>query len=183
MEKQQLDAFVNIIPDQSIVSLVSVNDMVIMGSSISGGLGAKPTAAEARLVGWNPDTKQKVFDIAPLPGAMAITGLMKTPDGKIWGMADGVLFIFDPVLKEVLRTQRIHQAPSRGGHIWRSAFLVIHSNGYVYGTGGNWLFRIDPRTLEVNMLEENAGLLAMDEKGDLYFKRNTELWRYKVSEK
>jgi hypothetical protein len=182
LEKQQLDALVNIIPDQSIVSLVSVNDMVIMGSSISGGLGARPTAAEARLVGWNPDTKQKVFDITPLPGAIAITGLMKTSDGKIWGLADGVLFIFDPVMQQVLRTQRIHEAPSRGGHIWRSAFLVQHPNGYVYGTGGNWLFRIDPKTLEVKMLEEKASLLAMDEKGDLYFKRNTELWRYSLSE-
>lgn len=178
LEKQQLDAMVNILPDQSIISLVYAGDLVIMGSSVSGGLGAAAKAEEARLVGWDPDKKDKVFDIAPLAGAMAITGLLKVSDGIIWGLADGILFEFDLQRREVIRTKQIHAAPNRGGHVWRSAFLAKHPDGNVYGTGGGNLFRIDPQTFSVTILEEKASLLAMDEKGALYFKRNTELWRY-----
>lgn len=174
-----LDAVVNIVPNQSVVSLVENGGLLYAGTSISGGLGVQPSEPEARLIAWDMDRRQKLMDIAPVPGAMAITGLINGPGNKIWGVADGLLFVFDPAKKAVVATQRIFDVPAVRGHIWRSAFLAIHPSGKVFGTGANLLFSIDPATLQVTILDKKASLFAMDSMGNIYFKRNTELWRYK----
>ncbi|MBC6491392.1 hypothetical protein BC349_10135 [Flavihumibacter stibioxidans] len=173
-----LDAVVNIVPNQSVVSLAQAGGLLYLGTSISGGLGAQASEKEARLVAWDMDRKQKLMDIAPVPGAMAITALINGPGNTLWGMADGQLFIFDPVKKAVIATRRVHEVPATRGHIWRSAFLGIHPSGTIYGTGANLLFSIDPASLAVTILDKKASLFAMDKQGYIYFKRNTELWRY-----
>ena len=93
-------------------------------------------------------------------------------------MAGGTLFVFDPLSKKVLKKKEIYQTPVLKSHVWRDAFLVLHPSGMIYGTGSNQLFRINPQTLDFEILEKPASLLAMDDQGRIYFHRSAELWQF-----
>lgn len=175
--KDELKAHENIIPNQAIASLINDKDLVIAGTTVSGGLGVKATTKEAILFGWDMAKNAKTFSIVPVPGAAAITCLIKV-NGHIWGMADGNLFVFNVAEQKVISVKKLYDYPPLGSHIWRSAFLVKHPNGQIYGTDNNLLFKIDPATQNYTEIAKDAALLVVDAKGTLYFKRKTELWSY-----
>ncbi|MEQ7800350.1 hypothetical protein ABDJ41_11140 [Pedobacter sp. ASV1-7] len=176
----KLSSYGKVISMQSISSLVKTTDLVLGGTTISGGLGVKPVAKEAVLFGWNMDTNRKEFELVPVPGASAITCLINGPDGNVWGIAGGMLFIFDTEKREVISTHKLYDVPPLTSHVWRGGTLVIHPSGEVYGTGNDHLFKIDPKTKTPTILVKGASLLAMDKDGNLYFRRTKELWQYKV---
>jgi hypothetical protein len=176
----KLSSYGAVIPLQSIASLVKTTDLLLGGTTISGGLGVKPVAKEAVLFGWNMDTNKKEFELVPVPGASAITCLINGPDGNVWGIAGGMLFIFDTEKREVISTHKLYDVPQLTSHVWRGGTLVIHPSGEVYGTGNDHLFKIDPKTKTSTILVKGASLLAMDKDGNLYFRRTKELWQYKV---
>lgn len=176
--KRELQSYGTVISDQSVVSLISVNGTIWGGTSVSGGLGVMPSTKVAKLFSWDVKNARKVDEIIPVEGAYAITTLIQGPDGNIWGMAGGTLFVFDPVNRKVLRTKELYPTPVLKSHVWRDAFLTLHPSGMIYGTGGNQLFRIKPDTLQVEILVKPASLLAMDDEGRIYFHRSAELWQY-----
>lgn len=175
----QHQSFGEVLAQQSVASLASKGNVLVVGGSISGGLGIKPALKEAELMFWDMDTNQPITKLVPVSGAAAITCLINGPDGNIWGMADGHLFILDVAQQKVLSVQKLYDYPAFGSHIWRSAFLAIHPTGTIYGTDNGKLFKLDPFTKKVEFLAENAGLMVMDPTGIIYFKRGTELWSYK----
>lgn len=175
---EQLQTFNNIIPNQSVISLAKHNELVIGGTSIFGGLGGVPKEKEAKLFGWNPETKKKVFEIVPVKGAMSLSGLINGPDGHIWGFADGDLIIFDPVQQKVISKKELFRIGGMPSHIWRSAFMEVHPNGNVYCAVNRKLYKINPGTLEITAIQEDVSLLTMGENGTLYFRRNSDLWSY-----
>lgn len=179
LAKEELKFFDSPVDKQSIATLAYTGTYVLGGTTISGGLGKNPETKEAVLFAWDPTTGQTLFDTVPVPGASALTGLIKGPDGNFWGMGDGTLFIFDPVERKVIFTQKLYDFPPFKSHIWRSAFLVLHPDGNIYGTDWEKLFKLDPLTKEVTQLTKNAALLVMGNDGTLYFKRGTELWSYR----
>lgn len=174
----KLETFNNIMPNHSIVSLIAYKDEVIGGTSIFGGLGGLPTEKEGKIFGWDPILKKITYEIVPVPGAMAVTGLITGPDGRIWGFADGDLIVFDPVTRTVTSKYKVFEMYGKPSHIWRSASMVVHPSGNVYVAVNNKLHKIDPNTMEISKIADNVGLLSMDKKGRLYFKRNSDLWRY-----
>ncbi|RRN77971.1 hypothetical protein EIM50_16880 [Pseudoxanthomonas sp. SGD-10] len=178
IKSNRLQTFKDIIHKQSIISLAEHNDLVIGGTSIFGGLGSVPTEKEAKLFGWNPKTNQKVFELVPVQGAMSLTGLRKGPDGNIWAFADGDLIVFDPVKQNVISKTEVFKINSRPTHIWRSAFIEVHPNGNVYFAVNGRLYKIDPATMEISIIQENVSLLTMGKDGKLYFRRNSDLWSY-----
>ncbi|GAA0878590.1 hypothetical protein GCM10009119_15580 [Algoriphagus jejuensis] len=178
LAKEELKFFDSPVAKQSIASLIYTENYVLGGTTISGGLGKAPETKEAVLFGWDPATGETLFDTVPVPGASALTGMIKGPDGNIWGMGDGTLFIFDPVKRKVLSATKLYDFPAFKSHIWRSAFLVLHPDGNIYGSDWEKLFKLDPNTLELTQLTKDAALLIMGKDGKLYFKRGTELWSY-----
>src|SRR5690606_40567660 len=89
------------------------------------------------------------------------------------------LIVFDASKQAVVSKYeffKINQMPS---HIWRSAFIVAHPSGDVYVAVRNTLYKVNPNTMDVTKIEDNVGLLTMDEEGTFYFRRNTDLWSYK----
>lgn len=176
--KKTHQPFGEVLQKQSITSLTSKGNMLIIGGSISGGLGVKPERKEAELMIWDIDTNQPISKFVPVAGAAAITCLINGPDGHIWGIADGNLFILDVAQRKVLSVQKLYDYPPFGSHIWRSAFLAIHPSGDIYGTDNGKLFKLNPSTKQVEIITENAGLMVMDSSGKIYFKRGTELWSY-----
>lgn len=178
-KNKDLKVFDQPVAKQSVVSLVQTEATVLAGTSISGGLGIRPSAKEAVLFGWDIARNEKIFELVPVPGAAAITCLIKGPDNHIWGVADGTLFVFDANKRAVISTHKLYDYPPFNSHVWRSAAMAIHPSGMVYGTGNNNLFKIDPQTKAVTILNTNASLFAMDREGTIYFRRSVELWKYK----
>lgn len=180
VKTQKLDVHRNIVPQQSVVSLAHHEGLVYAGTTISGGLGIKPTAGEAVLFIWDPAAEKKVFETVPVPDAMAVTSLLVTPDGLIWGMAQSTLFVFDPRSREVIERNRLFDITyNRDGHVWHDATLGWHPSGVVYGTQRGRFFRIDPRTKSVTVLREGGcNHLAIDDLGNVYFTLGSHLWQY-----
>ncbi len=179
-ETGEITTYSDVVPQLSIVSLATAQGIVIGGTSVWGGLGIAPAKTEASLFGWDPVTRKKSFELIPVENAKAITSLINGPDGNIWGIADGVLFIFNPMNRQIVSRHLIYEvnAESKKANVWHDASLHIHPSGKIYGTGGGQLFSIDPDTKKVTSLVKNASKLAMDKEGNLYFSRGTHLWQY-----
>jgi len=177
VDKEKVEIFTDVVHDLSIVSLAYADGVVVGGTSVKGGMGIAPAAHEAKLFGWDPVSKKKLFELVPLDSARSITCLITGPDGNIWGVADGTLFVFDPAERKIVSRQLLFK--DYNGMRWIDTRLVVHPSGDVYGTGNNELFRVDASTFEVTKLLKDASWLSMDKKGRLYFSRSdTDLWSY-----
>jgi len=64
----------NLVTDQSIVSLLHAGNLLIGGTSISGGLGVKPTKSEAKLFLYDPVAEKTIFETIPVPGKPIVSG-------------------------------------------------------------------------------------------------------------
>ncbi|MGF1926204.1 MAG: hypothetical protein ACQUHE_18670, partial [Bacteroidia bacterium] len=64
--KDELKAFENIVPRQAIASLIQDKEIVIAGTTVSGGLGVKASEKEAVLFGWDINTNSKAFELVPV---------------------------------------------------------------------------------------------------------------------
>lgn len=174
----------DVVKDLSIVSLAYKDGLVFGGTSIWGGLGVAPTCKEAVLFVWDTSTKNKVHEFVPVPDAKAITELIVGPDGNIWGVADGTLFIYDLRQKKLVYSKIIYPvtAETKSKAVWRDARLLQHPSGVIYGTGGGNLFSIDPKTKTTTILPLDIRVfdIAMDNEGRLYFRNGKNLWQYKI---
>ncbi|MEQ7801169.1 hypothetical protein ABDJ41_15305 [Pedobacter sp. ASV1-7] len=175
----KVETFKDVVKDHSVASLYYDKRTVWAGTTIFGGLGAVPTQKEAKLFAWDPDKKSKLFEFVPVPGTMAITCLTNGPDGKIWGLADGVIFIFNPKSRKVEKTHKLFDIPKNPTHIWRVGFLTLHPSGIIYGTANGDFFSVHPKTMKVTVLKKGVGLLAVDAAGILYMRDSENLWSYK----
>lgn len=169
-----------LVSQQSVVSLIYADKLMIGGTSIAGGLGIPPKARQAKLFGWDPQTKRKVFEFAPVPNTQAITSLIIGPDGNVWGVANATLFIFDPASQKVLFTKKLLEKDTTKNYaLWRDAFMIVHPSGQVYATLDGKFLEINPATKAVTVLrDKGAKLLAMDRTGRMYFGDNVNLWQY-----
>ncbi|TLS52057.1 hypothetical protein FE782_11860 [Paenibacillus antri] len=175
------DVYFDLVPDQSILSLVYQDGMLYGGTSIHGGQGGTPTASEAVLFAFDPATKRKTFEIVPVPGKTSITALHAGPDGNVWGLANGTLFIFDPATQQVVYS---HDAfPAASGR-WIDGAFETGTDGNVYGTVDGKFFKVDAATMEVTALATQARKLAQDDFGNfyLYTPSGTNLYRYTIPE-
>lgn len=179
---EKIETFKNVVPKLSIVSLVNSGGYVFGGTSVWGGLGIQPDKNEASLFVWDPVQKKKTFELIPVENAKAITSLMNGPDGNIWGMADGVLFIFNPLTQKVISTHSVYEVNEerKKRAVWHEVSMVIHPSGDVYGTGGGKLFKINPNTKSVTTILSPASKLSMEKNGTFYFSRGKDLWQYKL---
>ena len=105
---------------------------------------------------------------------------MVGPDKNVWGIADGVLFIFDVGQRKVAFTKKLFDVDPESRHAnWRDAMMTFHPGGQIYGTTSNKFFRLDPSTKNATVLRDHdAALLAIDREGRIYFRANTRLWQY-----
>lgn len=179
---EKIETFNDVVPKLSIVSLVNSGGNVYGGTSVWGGLGVQPDKSEASLFVWDPVQKKKTFEVVPVENAKAITFLMNGPDGNIWGVADGILFIFNPVTQNVVSKHLVYEVSDerKKKNIWHEVSMVIHPSGDIYGTGGGKLFKIDPVTKSVTTILSPASKLTMERNGTFYFSRGKDLWQYKL---
>ncbi|WP_213522263.1 collagen-like protein [Paenibacillus sp. J31TS4] len=167
----------NLVPDQSILSLVYKDGMLYGGTSIHGGQGGTPKAAEAVLFMWDVDKKEMVYQTVPVPGKQSITALHVGPDGMIWGLANGALFQFDPQTKRVIFSKDAF--PSASGR-WIDGSFETGTDGNLYATVGGNFFKVDVESKQVEVLATKTQKVAQDDYGHfyLYTADGTKLYKY-----
>lgn len=167
------EVYQNIVTDQTIASLTSNRGKIWGGTSIEGGGGTRPKAKEAKLFCFDPKTKKKVGEYSPLllKTAKKITALTTGEDGNIWGIADGYVFAFNPVLKvPVFQKQLVEKGIGQG------AGIQVHPNHHIYAVTDGLLFSIRPLVKEVKHIPYTAGLYRLTLQGNaLYMKDGTAL--------
>ena len=154
----------HILQDQSVCSIAWVESlqMIVGGTSISGGSGTEPKADEAALFLWDPVKETKVWQRAPRQGTKGISSLVAAPDGMVYGIAHGRnvrgkvfrgVFVFDPNTRRFVR----HLAIPEGGAPDNS--LQIGEDGMVYGVTTEVVYRIPRGARKVEVLAAIPGKL------------------------
>ena len=176
------DVYANLIPDQSILSLAYKDGLLYGGTSIHGGQGITPTATEAKLFIWDVENKEKVFEVVPVAGKQAITAIHIGPDGHVWGLANGALFIFDRATREVIHMENAF--PESVGR-WIDGSMENGTDGNVYATVAGKFFKVDAVTKEVTVLASGVRKLTQDDFGSFYMFTDPEtpnLYKYSIPE-
>jgi streptogramin lyase len=178
---KETQVYKNIVRNQSVISLAQTDGMLYGGTTVYGGLGSQdpPPEKEAKLFIFDPLSGQKVFETVPVPGATSITSIIVGPDDKLWGFANGTLFVFDPTSRNVQYADA--KFPYGGGREWRNVSLTIGTDGNVYGlhNGSRKFFKLDAVSKEMTVLNNDARTgLAQDDFGSFYFSRGTNLIKY-----
>jgi hypothetical protein len=179
VEHQTIDAYPGLIHDQSISALDVWKGRIIAGTSIYGGMGAKPTQKDARMLLWDPVTRKIVFQVAPLPGAVSIENLAVAPNGLVYAIASRKMFVFDVERRAVTA---IRDLPFPGGTVYGS--LGIGPNGRIWGLAPDakaGIFAINPSTNDIELVatppKPATGGFAI--RGDyLYFAAGADVYRY-----
>jgi streptogramin lyase len=171
---EKIVSYHDVVPQQGIASLVVWNGQLVGGTTIAGGGGSHSAAAQAVLFLWDTHQKRKTFEIAPVPGAAAITDLTLTSDGIIWGIAAQSVFAFDPVHLRVVNTSPLPFTP-----IYNS--VAIDSEGRIWGLAEQGVFVIDQKTKKAALANKSpctitTGFAAVGNV--FYFACQADLWRY-----
>lgn len=176
------EIYVNLIPDHSILSLAYKDGLLYGGTSIHGGQGGTPTATEAKLFVWDVLNKEIVFEGVPVAGKQAITAIHIGPDGNIWGLANGALFIFDINTRQVIHSNNAF--PGAVGR-WIDGSMETGTDGNVYATVAGKFFKIDAITKEITVLASGVRKLTQDDFGSFYMFTDPEtpnLYKYSIPE-
>lgn len=178
VETREREVFWNIVPDQTVVSLLYDGGLLYGGTSVRPGYNTPARATEAKFFIWDMKENKIIYETTPVNGKMDITALIKGPDGNIWGIANDALFIFDIETRQVIY-QKATGLKSRFVD-WRDNNLVLGIDGNIYGTNvAKQLYRINTQTKEITVLDQDAGrYLSQDDFGNLYFANEERLYRY-----
>lgn len=160
----------NVVQDQSVTALAHRDGLVFGGTSIHGGIDSEPTASAAEVFVWDVAAAELVTSDVVVDGATVVDQLTVGPDGRVWGLTDtGVVFVLDPDTHEVVE----HVATGlRTSNVWgRTTSLYLNPHdGAMYGNAGGALFRIDPTSLELEILvDSGVRESAVDSRGQVYF--------------
>ncbi len=163
------------IRDESINSLAVWNDRIVGGTSVKGGGGSTPTQTSASLFIWDPATRQKTFEVAPVPGKGAILDLIVAPNDHVFGIADDTLFEFDLKKKAVVSRQPVPFSKA----IYNS--VGMDSVGNIWGLAKEGIFTINTRNAKVQLVArapvEITGGFAM-RGGNIYFISKSSVYSY-----
>jgi hypothetical protein len=99
-------------------------------------------------------------DVVPVPGADSISELTTGPDGNIWGLADGKVFVANPSTGQVIRLINVFNGTTGaadGALSWR--------DGYLYGVVGGRLFVVDSLSSQMTLIR-GGGLNRLTQTPD-----------------
>ncbi|NUO60399.1 MAG: PQQ-binding-like beta-propeller repeat protein [Hamadaea sp.] len=157
----------DIVADQGVISLAVLGDRLWAGTTIGGGGGTVPKATEAKVFTADLATGEKIAEYTPVPGADSISSLVAGPDGLLWGLADGELFLLDPATGAVVHRQDI---PGRASGV-QDELIVNSADEHVYASLDGNLLQIDPLSKQVRVLRDTETYrLTQDPRGNLWFR-------------
>lgn len=171
----------DIIKDQSVIGLAYKEGKLYGSTTIHGGLGIEPTAAEAKMFEFDVNQKKKIDEFSlEVPGVdkpVIIGTLSIGPDGLLWGIVNGLdaeskdanaLFAMDPATKKVVKST-LYKNGVKGSN-WRPYFMKWAEDGVLYTTIGRRLVAFDPETLSSKQLVTGSvNLLTLANDGSIYY--------------
>lgn len=129
----RVDTYRPIVERQTVFSVTALLGTVYMGTSTQEGLGSPPFTPTARLAAFDLRSRTKKWEIEPLPGIAAYTGIKHTPLAVYALSNTGVLVEYSLLRRKVTRTLKVN---GRGGD------LVI-SGSFAYTSDVNAVYKID----------------------------------------
>ncbi len=186
--------FSDVVPGESIVSLTALKDLIVGGTSISGGGGSHTLQHQAKLFFWDSRHDRKTYETVPVPNATGITDLLTLPGKKVMGIGtninldianpartpagdEDVLFIFNIHTRKVEYTAPVNFH----GIIFNS--VALGPDGAVWGLAHDGIFRFDPQTRDLQLKEKTPSPVTADFalfNGDIYYASSATICRYEL---
>ncbi|MED4454498.1 hypothetical protein [Metabacillus fastidiosus] len=170
------------IPDQSIISLAysGKQKKVYGGTSVFGKPNVDPSKTNAKLFtlpAGQTNAKATVLNL-PFKNIRFYSALAVAADGTVWGLADEILFAYDPS-KGIVYSKAIVKDVS--GHTPNGS-LLIGKDGAIYGAVEGTMFKLNPKDnkLTYPRKEKNVKQLIQSPDGTLYFHDGVNLWKYSI---
>ncbi|SDD65242.1 hypothetical protein SAMN02799630_04533 [Paenibacillus sp. UNCCL117] len=170
----------DVVEDHSIIGLAYKDGLLFGGTSLWGGLGSEPADGPAKLFIWDVAKGRKIAEFVPdipeldMPPRM-IGELSIGPEGNLWGVIDGTLFVMNPAACKLIKSKVIIPSAYRYSK-WRPIFLRWGPDGLLYTTLGRKLIVVHPETLVfVELSDMIVGNMTLDRKGRIYVAQGAEL--------
>jgi hypothetical protein len=167
-----------LIANQSITSLAydKTNNMLFVGTSVYDGNGKKAEEGAKLMALPLNDLHVDPIEIPlPLDYTIIISALYLTEEGKLWGIADNKLFVFDSKNKNTM-VFPITSTPIKG--MSKTESLLLGRDRSLYGTLQGTFFKVNPDTYRITIYRKSDVLnLAQDRNGNLYFNSGPNLWK------
>lgn len=181
-ETNEKETFPHIVRNQSVISLTASGSMVFAGTSVSGGLGVKPSETEGVLFMFDTKTKRKVWEGIPVPGEFAVSALCVDDKGYVWGLTPSSIFRFDTETKtfDRVRTLVTPLRLNEVSHYWRSEFISYDTRGLLLGSIRGKLFTFNCTDGHFEVLEEETKLFTPGKDGCLFYAKGTNLYQYQL---
>lgn len=174
-----IDEYMNVVQDQSVVSLAALpNGLIVGGTTIGGGGGSHSTQTEAKLFLWDPQTREKLYEMVPVPGQGSVGALAVGKDGLVYGFSGETMFVFDPGQRKVIKTI----PHGLGGVIYNA--VGPGPQGKLYGLASTGIFTIDEAAQKPEIVAAYPGIeggFAIRGQ-DIYFTVGPQIISYHLAE-
>lgn len=171
----------NVLPDQSIISVVSVpqTDEVFCTTSNYGGSGSVPTQTDGYILLWDCAGEKVNWTATPIEGSNSYGQAVMAETGLIYVHVWEQYLAFDPVKREVVFTGDM---PVQTVHHQGIADSPAGPEGLIFGIGDDAVFAIDPSDHSARVLAHHPSLadakgLMATADGVLYYVNGSHLWR------
>ncbi|HEY0667081.1 MAG TPA: T9SS type A sorting domain-containing protein [Sphingobacteriaceae bacterium] len=182
------------ITNQSAISMAVYGTQLYVGTSIRRGYATTPNTTSSKVVVYNITSGGLVYAqtlTLPVANLESITKMLVVGT-KIWGFADGYIFVLNPTTKAFEACELKFPAIDYGGNgTYRDAdmFMVPKDPSNVYGTIGaigptGYLVKIPIATRTPQTIITGADKAAYDSFGTIYYHArgdNTKLYRYALT--
>lgn len=177
----EVEEYHGLSPDQSITSVAVKDQYVYLGTTIHGGLSSSPATEEGKVIVFNLITGQVEASVVPVQGQPVVGAVTIGPEGNLWGIAGGELFILDTTTNTISSTQTLY-GNVEASHDWGVYdSILLSEDGNVYGSAGMRLFKLDPdQNLTTLFQSETVRRVVEDHQGRLWFSGGPDqtLFRY-----
>jgi outer membrane protein assembly factor BamB len=150
-------AWVNVISNQSIVSLTAIPETgeLLCTTSVEGGSSAIPSEKTAWVFLWDCRRQKVAFQTQPIPGAKSYGAVVRARNGIVYGEAGGHYYAFDPKVRKTLFTGVL---PVKSVHFPGLSDEPAGPRGLIYGLGEDVVFAIDPADHSATVVARDQSL-------------------------
>ena len=162
--------------DQTIVSLAYSGGKLYGGTSIRPGINTSATATQAEFFSYDFTTKTVKKYGAILPGITMISALITAPDGKIWGMGENKLFVFDPATEKVTYQAALNLTARKSNWQDMQMFLSKDASSVYIANYAGQLAKVNLSTKAFTLLFSGGGIhWAKDDNDNFYYSSGADL--------
>lgn len=176
--------FEDVVPGHSVISLAFRDGVLYGGTSVYGGAGGpRPTETDAVVFAYDVERREKLWQVAPVPGEGALGELAFDNDGKLWSHTPVTVFRLDTGTRQVEAVRNYDSYPwDTVDHAWVGSRLWIDPyDGQPQVVTQASAYRIDPASLDRARWFRPASYGMLHNNGNVYLARDPRVWEYTPS--